>query len=166
MRYYYVDAEGRQQGPVEASELAGYGVTANTYVYCEGMTNWTLAAQVSDVMQHLGAAVGLAVPPPPQTEIEAEDWPKSYLARSIVGLCLSIIPVYFIGLTVAMPFGVLGIVFSILTRSKRNAGQMELAQRFSGKARGFSLTVLIMGIVCWAFFLFLLILVAAGNDVF
>ncbi len=164
MRYYYVDAEGRQQGPVEAHELAGYGVTGNSYVYCEGMTNWTLASGVPDVMQHLAA--GPAVPPPPQPQPVGEDWPQSYLARSIVGLCLSIIPVYFIGLTVAMPFGILGIVFSILTRSKRNAGQMELAQRFSAKARGFSLTVLIMGIICWAFFLFLLILVAAGTDVF
>ena len=163
MRYYYVDAAGRQQGPVEAHELARYGVTENTYVYCEGMTNWTLASGVPDVMRHLAPA-GPAVPPLPQPEVE--DWPQSYLARSIVGLCLSIIPVYFIGLTVAMPFGVLGIVFSILTRSKRNAGQMELAQRFSSKARGFSLTVLIMGIICWAFFLFLLMLVAAGEDVF
>ena len=36
-KFYYLDANNQQQGPVEAAELTRLGVTANTLVLKQGM---------------------------------------------------------------------------------------------------------------------------------
>ena len=54
--YFYLDANQQQQGPVEASRLTSLGVTGDTYVWCEGMTNWTAAKQVPELAPFFSAS--------------------------------------------------------------------------------------------------------------
>ena len=36
--YFYLDANQQQQGPVDASQLTSCGVTGDTYVWCEELS--------------------------------------------------------------------------------------------------------------------------------
>jgi len=48
-QYYYIDKSGQQQGPVSANELSKYGVTRNTLVWKQGMTNWQIAGNLLEL---------------------------------------------------------------------------------------------------------------------
>lgn len=47
---YYIAENGQQVGPFEPNELLLHGLTVNSLVWCEGMTNWTSASQVPELM--------------------------------------------------------------------------------------------------------------------
>lgn len=47
---YYIAENGQQAGPFEPNELLLHGLTVNSLVWCEGMTNWTSASQVPELM--------------------------------------------------------------------------------------------------------------------
>ena len=48
-KYFYIDAQNQQRGPVEAQQLPMLGVTPNTYVWTEGMRNWDRVVNVPDL---------------------------------------------------------------------------------------------------------------------
>ena len=60
---YYYSLEGKQLGPVEEGQLVAMGVTRNTLVWCEGMTEWQPAGSVA-ALQYLFDP-GVQTPPPP-----------------------------------------------------------------------------------------------------
>ncbi len=47
---YYIAENSQQAGPFEPYELLQHGLTANSLVWCEGMSNWTSASQVPELM--------------------------------------------------------------------------------------------------------------------
>ena len=47
---YYIAENGQQVGPFEPNELLLHGLTVNSLVWCEGMTNWTSASQAPELM--------------------------------------------------------------------------------------------------------------------
>lgn len=50
--YYIIDKTGKQAGPFPGESLMQQGVTAQTYVWCEGMgSNWTKAGEVDELKQ-------------------------------------------------------------------------------------------------------------------
>ena len=47
--YYY--SNGKEKfGPVTITELKNLGITANTFVWCEGMKEWQYANERADLM--------------------------------------------------------------------------------------------------------------------
>lgn len=60
---YFIIVNGENQGPFEASELVNYGLTADSYVWCEGMPEWKHASEVAEV----AAFIRPAFPPIPDT---------------------------------------------------------------------------------------------------
>lgn len=58
--WYYVNANGQQVGPVSLESLAGAGLTPNTMVWTDGMSQWVTAGSVQQLSHLFGA-----VPPPP-----------------------------------------------------------------------------------------------------
>jgi len=62
MDYFYLDKNGQQQGPVSANELPKYGVTRNSKVWKQGMSDWQTADSISEL---LGIFPPSVTPPPP-----------------------------------------------------------------------------------------------------
>lgn len=48
-KYFYIDAQNQQRGPVEAQQLPMLGVNPNTYVWTEGMRDWARVVNVPDL---------------------------------------------------------------------------------------------------------------------
>lgn len=48
-KYFYINAQNQQCGPVEAQQLPMLGVKPNTYVWTEGMRDWERVANVSEL---------------------------------------------------------------------------------------------------------------------
>jgi len=52
-QYYYIDKNGQQQGPVPANKFSKYGVTRNTKVWKQGMTDWQTAGSILELRKHI-----------------------------------------------------------------------------------------------------------------
>ena len=104
---YYAVINGMQAGPFEETALKANGVTASTYVWCEGMDNWVAAGSVPALAPLSAAATPPPVPPhvTPQPQVQAN--PVTYaddtkakkrvnstaIWSSIVSLTLSMIAI-------------------------------------------------------------------------
>jgi len=76
-KYHYIDGNGQQQGPVDASKLAKYGVTRETLVWRDGMEEWTEAGEVEEL-----AGIFRPVPPPVNRKpTSAPAYPQERLNR-------------------------------------------------------------------------------------
>jgi len=64
-KFYYLDANNQQQGPVEAGELTRLGVTATTMVWAQGMDTWQKAGSVSALAWIFPPSIPACAPPPP-----------------------------------------------------------------------------------------------------
>ena len=67
--YYFVDSNGQQHGPVAADDLPRYGVTPQTLVWRQGMSDWQPASSLSELSGVFAAPPPAAPPaltqPPP-----------------------------------------------------------------------------------------------------
>lgn len=66
---YMVSVNGLQSGPYTAAQLAQYAqqgqFSRQTYVWCQGMTNWATAESVPELARIFASAPGSMPPPPP-----------------------------------------------------------------------------------------------------
>lgn len=62
-QYYYLNLQNEQQGPVDASQLAAYGVNANTLVWTQGMAQWAPAGTVAELRPYIAPAPAPAAAP-------------------------------------------------------------------------------------------------------
>lgn len=63
-KYFYLNAQNEQNGPVEAGELKSFGVTENTLVWSQGMPQWAPAGEVEE-LKGLFVPVQEEIPTPP-----------------------------------------------------------------------------------------------------
>lgn len=64
-QYYIIDNNGKQAGPYPGEQLRNYGITQDTYVWCDGMgQNWNKAGDVAE-LRPLFAPVQPAQPAQP-----------------------------------------------------------------------------------------------------
>lgn len=49
---YFAMIDGRQYGPMLLDEMVKEGVRPDTYVWCKGMQDWTLASDVPDICRY------------------------------------------------------------------------------------------------------------------
>ncbi len=133
MATYYIVENNQQAGPFTLDQLAAKGITPETNVWTDGMSNWTPASQVSE-LQSLFAPQPQYAPQPqqytPQPEPEPQvsayqssessysndsyeyrpplkDWKTESIiltALSVVCCCCQCFPI------VGLPFGILGII--------------------------------------------------------
>lgn len=163
-KYFYADGEN-SKGPFSLDELKSKGITSNTKVWCEGMTDWVPASQVSDLKDLLRLS-----PPPLGTESRAENRndnylknnnynkntmenstqqpPKTWLVESIL-----------VTLFCCLPLGIAGIVNASKVESRFYAGDINAAQQASADAKKWTLISFWLGLIGIALYI---ILVAAG----
>lgn len=58
-RYYFINSQGTQIGPVERDDMLRFGITRDTLVWREGAPSWIAAGQEPDLVSHFAS-----VPPP------------------------------------------------------------------------------------------------------
>ena len=105
--YFYVGSDGQQKGPIPADSLKAYGITPDTLVWCDGMTNWVKASDVAELAPLFAVPPTPPVPPTSTTPVILEptppqSCPDNYLAWSIVTTLLC-----------CWPFGIPAIVNAV-----------------------------------------------------
>ncbi len=125
-KYYYLDSERNQRGPVEVSELVGLGVNRSTLVWTEGMGDWVPAASVGE-LSHLFTP---APPPVYQAQVQPTPGePANYVHTNwLVWSILATIFCCLIG-------GVVAIIYSANANSAYAAGRIEEAKRANNQAK-------------------------------
>lgn len=134
--YYYLNAKREQCGPLPAKELLKNGVTAETLVWCEGMSNWTKAGEVLELKNMFNstatpppvpsATVVPPVPPVPPVSVQpsSDKCPDSYLIFSILST-----------LFCCLPTGIAAIVYASKVEKLWYSGDKAGAQKYSEQAK-------------------------------
>ena len=71
---YFAMLDGEQKGPYTLDELAGAGVTPQTYVWCKGMKDWEKAEDVADICRYFRQRIA-AIQHPGTIEIPQAETP-------------------------------------------------------------------------------------------
>ena len=135
MKQYYIIRNDQQAGPYTLDELAAMGITPDTIVWTEGMTDWTPARQVSELNSLFTRSAqtppsystpNYGAPSAPQyhTPAERPPMPQTYLAWSIA-----------VTLLCCLVGGIVAIVYSSQVSSRYIAGDYEGAEYASRQAR-------------------------------
>ena len=141
---YYIVVNDKHEGPYEIEQLKDMNITPDTYVWCEGMSNWKPASEVEEIRSVMAGSApqtpppfsGATVPPvqPPvmggqaqqaQPQSQPAVPPKSWLVESIL-----------VTLFCCLPFGIVGIIKASETNSALSRGDYaaaELASKDAGK---------------------------------
>lgn len=61
-KYFYLNSQGQQVGPIAPSDFARNGVSEETMVWKQGMANWMRAGQIPELSQFFRP---MTPPPPP-----------------------------------------------------------------------------------------------------
>jgi len=110
---YFIIKDDAQQGPYSIYELKDQGITSDTFVWAEGMTDWTPAWQVEELKNFLFNTKDTATPPPydpskqqpaqPSQAVETpQPAPKKEKKKSGCGGCAWIIIGLLVALLIAM----------------------------------------------------------------
>lgn len=135
-KYFFLDAYGKQQGPVEMEKLQECGVGPDTMIWTKGMPKWQPAKEV--VPSHLlikEYIEEIDVPPSPspsprpqggQSGHSGNTPPDNYLVWSILVtvMCCSF-----------LPGGIVAIVYSSKVNSYWEKGNYAEAQKCADRAK-------------------------------
>lgn len=138
-QYFYLDAEGRQQGPVSGEALPRYGVTRNTQVWSKGMTEWAPAGSVAELDSVFPPLTPASATPVQQTPQQRK--PDSGLVWSILTTILC-----------CLPTGIVAIVYSSKVDGLWYANDYEGAHRAAKTARTWNIVGVVVAVVAWAIY--------------
>ena len=147
--YFFIDQNEQQQGPFPGEELIQFGITPETYVWCEGMPDWQRAKYVPELNQLFHAAPPVPPQPPvitpepvspesseavyepePQVLVENDSYkeipplPNNFLTWAI--LCT---------IFCCVPFGIVGIVYASKVNGLYALGKYDEANYSARKAK-------------------------------
>lgn len=134
-QYYYINAQGTQVGPTEASQLTSV-ITSKTLVWREGMTNWVPAGTIPE----LAALVPPSIPVPGSASPQSAAKPQSYMWLGILTTLLC-----------CLPCGIISIVYASKVDSSWAAGNYDEAKQNSSYALNYSIVSAIAGVIAYIF---------------
>lgn len=153
-KYFYIDLEGQQRGPIDVEEFLKYGVKTDTLIWQRGMPEWVEAGKVSEVL-FIFAQSQEAVPPPPPSHYASVGStpftppmakPDNLMVWSILATVLC-----------CLPLGIVAIVYSNkvdnLWYAKDYAGAAEAAKN----AKTFCFISLGVGLVFSVIYMFVML---------
>lgn len=155
MKYYIVE-NNQPVGPFEVDELVAKGVKATDLVWCEGMSQWTPASEVAEVIAQINATDGAVPPaascqPPVFVQPQAPESPESQYATQVkpeqmpmpnTWLVFSILVTLFC----CVPLGLVAVVKAAKVETLWRNGQYEEAKWASDGARKWALITFFIGI--------------------
>ena len=148
MATYYIVENNQQAGPFTLDQLAAKGITPETNVWTDGMSNWTPASQVSE-LQSLFAPQPAPQPqyapqpePEPQPDYsssysspeEQGPMPKDWKIPSIILIAVSIFCCGLCSGIVNLALGVMALLESNKIEGLYRQGNYAAAQEASDKA--------------------------------
>lgn len=166
MRYYfYVDGQGRQNGPCGLEELKGKGICSTTLVWFEGLAEWMPAAEIDelkswfppvpDEIREIGSV------PPVCVEVRTENadekpWPPMKTGLPLPGVEPNTPPAkpdsWLVGailttLLCCTPLGIAAIIFSTKGTGHWDRGEYEQAVKAFETAKILTLVSVGLGVV-------------------
>ncbi len=138
-RYFYIDAEGKQNGTFSPDELIHENVKRETLVWTQGMDQWMRASEVAElsyIFSETFIAQGAAQPQtqythPVMTTTTQQPMPKTWLVESIL---VTILPFILCSSFLSL-LGIIGIVYAAQVESFFNRGDYT-ASAESSRAAG------------------------------
>jgi hypothetical protein len=152
-KYYYLDANSQQQGPVEASELTRFGVSSTTLVWKQGMETWQQAGMIPELSWIFPPSMPAGSPPPPPF---SGTTPPPYASANVPQANLNYIPqkpdnllVWSILATVlcCVPSGIVAIIYSSRVNSLWDIKDYAGANNAAKNAKTWCFISLGLGIV-------------------
>ncbi len=146
-KYFYIDANLKQQGPCSIEELRDAGISRETKVWSTDLADWTDAGQVeelNEIFEYAPPAMPSAQPAAPQVDYSQMQRPNSYLAWSIIVTILC-----------CWPLGIPAIIYAARVDSQWMRGEYEEAMRSSRQAKNFTIASAIAAfvfVVIWMIF--------------
>lgn len=140
---YYILTNGEKQGPFSLEQLREQMITRETMVWRAGLDEWMPACKVyelADLLREL---------PPDIPREQPSTMPHTWLAESIL-----------VTIFCCLPLGIVGIVYAAKVEARFLAGQYELAQEYSRKARLWTLVGLCATVI--PFLIYLAVIAIAG----
>lgn len=175
-RYFYIDSEGNQKGPLTLDELRVEHIRKEQLVWTQGMTDWKPAydiAELKPLFEMSGTTFThqhQSTPPPPHqtAAFNVPLLPKTWMVESIL---VTILPFILCGNILSL-IGIAGIVNASKVESLYNSGLFDRAQEASDNAARWTKITLwiaigavILGIIAIiAFFVFFGSLAALENS--
>lgn len=135
-RYFYINSEGKQVGPLTLDELRFKQIKKETLVWTQGMPQWKPAYELESLQPLFATPPPQSyntTPPPPQPHIEPTSkpmLPKTWLVESIL---VTILPFILCGNVLSL-IGIGAIVNASKVESLYNSGLFERAQEASDNA--------------------------------
>ena len=136
-RYFYVNAEGKQVGPLTLDELRLEQIRKETLVWTQGMPEWKPAYQLEQLKPIFEVSAPHnrynTTPPPPQPHAQTTTrpiLPKTWLVESIL---VTILPFILCGNVLSL-IGIAAIVNASKVESLYNNGLFDRAQEASDNA--------------------------------
>ena len=162
-KYYYLSPDNKQQGPVSPDQFRMLGLTPSTYVWKEGMANWTHLSEVPGLLDWLKAepASATASAPAPATYAQpqgsgfqsaAMPKPDSYLVLAILSTVLC-----------CLPTGIYAIICSTRVDTFWASGHYEEAKKNSKQALIWSLIGAGAVVVSTILYFFLFLMAGIGS---
>lgn len=160
-KYYYLSPDNKQQGPVSPDQFRMLGLTPSTYVWKEGMANWTHLSEVPGLMAWLKAepaaapgAAASAAYAQPQAGMQSPVMPKpdSYLVLAILSTVLC-----------CLPTGIYAIICSTRVDTFWASGHYEEAKKNSKQALIWSLVGAGAVVVSTILYFFLFLIAGIGS---
>lgn len=157
---YWIIVDGKAQGPYGVADMIRRGVTPSTPVWRQGMTEWVPAGTVRELAGYFSTTenyqsqqLGYSTPPPspgaapvPQSSAgpawhavnddNRQPMPSTYLGWNIAATVLCCIPC-----------GIIGIIYSVMTRNKYDQGDYAGAQNASKWAAIWLILGIVLGLI-------------------
>lgn len=175
-RYFYIDSEGNQKGPLTLDELRVEHIRKEQLVWTQGMTDWKPAYDIADLKSLFDVSETTfhhqhqTTPPPPHQTATGNVplMPKTWMVETIL---VTILPFILCGNILSL-IGIAGIVNASKVESLYNSGLYDRAQEASDNAARWTkitfwiaiaaIVLAIIGII--AFFVFFGSLAAFENS--
>lgn len=156
---YWIIIGGKAQGPYGVDEMIRRGVTPSTPVWRQGMTEWVPAGSLSDLAGYISAdetyqsqQLDYSTPPPSPVNpaerqgccperhtadnVERQPMPSTYLGWNIAAAVLCCIPT-----------GIIGIIYSTMTRNRYDRGDYAGACDASKWASVWLILSVVLGLI-------------------
>lgn len=129
---YYINENGQQYGPFTIDQLRMRGITGETPVWCEGMSQWALARNIPELIEILR-------PAPPQPPAYRQQYhnqqqptgprPDNHMALAIVSTIVTVF--------MCFPFciGVVSLIYACNVESKWRKGDQLQAESYANNAK-------------------------------
>lgn len=146
MEYFIARASGHE-GPYTIDQLRQRGVTPETYVWNNTMTEWTRAGNVPELAAALFGPIPTAEPARPEPPYREPAYMRPARPSSWL------IPAILLSVCCCLPCGIVSIVYASKVDSSYNAGRYDEALDASRKAKTWFWVGLVAGALATAAYL-------------